>query len=536
MIIRYKILTMLILATSILQAQSIHKAAAEGKISTMDSLYHLNTGVLTETDAQSGGQAIHFAAWAGEQSSIDWLVNKGADLNVKDSNGSTVFAWAIAGGRISVMKKIVECGVEIIGNQDKWGNYLHVAAMHGHSDVIDYLVHAGLDVNLSGRFGFVPLHNAVFRRQAVQVAALLKNGADAMKLNQDGISPLFMAAGLGNAQLINIFLENGTSVNSVTQQGGTLLHAAVHGGHIELVKTLIEAGADLQIIDGANLSPLDLAIERRHAPVAELLTANGAKKNNKQTDARTAFPPFVTLGKSLDNEISVSVIYDNFVHVEGMEADWGFSLLIEGAEKTILFDTGTSPDLFLKNFDAMKLKSDKVDIAVLSHEHGDHTGGLFNFLKRKSGIPVLMPHSFSYSFVSRVASAGAQPVTSKEPIKICDGIYTSGEMGDAIKEHCLVLDTKKGLVVITGCSHPGIADMLEIIKQTFDKYIYMVFGGFHLMQKTDADMAVIIQKMKDMGVKKCGATHCTGNVQIELFKEAFGENYVPLGVGNVIRF
>ena len=64
----------------------------------------------------------------------------------------------------------------------------------------------------------------------------------------------------------------------------------------------------------------------------------------------------------------------------------------------------------------------------------------------------------------------------------------------------------------------------------------MVFGGFHLMRKSDEEMATIIAKMKALGIEKCGATHCTGDHQIELFKKAFGENYVALGVGNVLTF
>jgi len=96
------------------------------------------------------------------------------------------------------------------------------------------------------------------------------------------------------------------------------------------------------------------------------------------------------------------------------------------------------------------------------------------------------------------------------------------------------MNTKKGLIVMTGCSHPGIIEMLKRIRIDFNKNIYMVFGGFHLMQKSDKEMDEIISQMKSLGVVKCGATHCTGDKQINMFRDAFGENYFELGVGNEI--
>ena len=87
---------------------------------------------------------------------------------------------------------------------------------------------------------------------------------------------------------------------------------------------------------------------------------------------------------------------------------------------------------------------------------------------------------------------------------------------------------------MTGCSHPGIVEMLKEIKSAFNKNIYMVFGGFHLLQKSEKEMDAIISEMKALGAMKCGATHCTGDTQIKMIKEAFGTNYFELGVGNTI--
>ena len=103
-----------------------------------------------------------------------------------------------------------------------------------------------------------------------------------------------------------------------------------------------------------------------------------------------------------------------------------------------------------------------------------------------------------------------------------------------IKEQSLLVDSPQGMVVVTGCSHPGIVSILERAKTVLDRPIHLVFGGFHLMQHTDRAMERIIARFRELGVAKCGATHCTGEHQIDLFREAFGEDYVSMGVGRVL--
>ncbi|OFY60259.1 MAG: hypothetical protein A2V50_00115 [Bacteroidetes bacterium RBG_19FT_COMBO_42_10] len=236
----------------------------------------------------------------------------------------------------------------------------------------------------------------------------------------------------------------------------------------------------------------------------------------------------------MEQPVTVSVIYDNYIHVDGLQADWGFSIMVEGLDKTILFDTGTKPDVFASNFKKMGLNASKVDYLVISHEHGDHTEGIPAFLEMKKDIPVLIPYSFSDKFKKEMTGLGLEPLLVKEPARICENLYTSGEFDFEIAEQALVLDTRNGLVVMTGCSHPGIVKMLNKIKSDFNKNIYMVFGGFHLLQKSDKEMNTIISEMKALGVVKCGATHCTGDKQIQMFKDSFGDNYFELGVGNTI--
>jgi 7,8-dihydropterin-6-yl-methyl-4-(beta-D-ribofuranosyl)aminobenzene 5'-phosphate synthase len=242
----------------------------------------------------------------------------------------------------------------------------------------------------------------------------------------------------------------------------------------------------------------------------------------------------ITADNGIEQPVTVKVIYDNYVKTNGLESDWGFAILIEGLGKTILFDTGAKPDIFASNFKKMGLDAAKVDYLVISHEHGDHTGGIPAFVEMRKDMPVIVPYSFSEGFKKKMTGFSLEPVLVKEPAKICENLFTSGEFDYQIAEQALVLNTKKGLVVITGCSHPGIVEMLKEIKTTFNKNIYMVFGGFHLLQKSEKEMNEIISEMKSLGIIKCGATHCTGEKQIQMFKDSFAENYFELGVGNTI--
>jgi 7,8-dihydropterin-6-yl-methyl-4-(beta-D-ribofuranosyl)aminobenzene 5'-phosphate synthase len=233
--------------------------------------------------------------------------------------------------------------------------------------------------------------------------------------------------------------------------------------------------------------------------------------------------------------LKFTVLYDNYVFKEGTKADWGFSCLIEGAAKTILFDTGTKPEILGHNTAALGVDLEKVDLVVLSHAHGDHTGGLPAVLAAKPGVEVLFPASFGTAFAARMAKAGATARAVDKPVEICPNVLLTGEMGSAIKEMSLVLDTPRGLVVVTGCSHPGIIDILKRAKEIRNKPIRLVFGGFHLMNAPETTMRDILAAFDALGVESCGATHCTGDKQIAQIKAHFGDRFVPMGTGRVIE-
>ncbi len=238
--------------------------------------------------------------------------------------------------------------------------------------------------------------------------------------------------------------------------------------------------------------------------------------------------------------IRLTVLYDNYAAVDGVEADWGFSCLLQGAEKTILFDTGTHPGILQKNVKRLGADLSQVGIIVISHLHGDHSGGLEWALSQKGEIPVYLPDMASEAYMAKVRQWGGLPQRVNKPRELCRGVFTTGEMpadfNPAFTEQSLVIKTAKGLIVITGCSHPGIVAIVRRAPQVAPGVPRVVLGGFHLMRRSDGEVRAIIQELKGMGVERCGASHCTGDWAIELFKESFGDRFLKLCVGAVLVF
>ena len=236
-----------------------------------------------------------------------------------------------------------------------------------------------------------------------------------------------------------------------------------------------------------------------------------------------------------EDTITFTILYDNYKHAEGTKPDWGFSCLIEGMEKTILFDTGTNPDILLHNVEQMGIDLKKIDVIVISHDHGDHTGGLEAVLNLNPRPPVYIPAGVNPQFLKGLKAKKDDVIEVTSSIPVCDSVLSTGVMGESIKEQSLILQTSEGLIIVTGCSHQGIVNILKRAKEITSEDILLVFGGFHLMQHSESQLENIINSFKELGVVKCGATHCTGDNAIQMFKDAFGENYVPIGTGNVLK-
>jgi 7,8-dihydropterin-6-yl-methyl-4-(beta-D-ribofuranosyl)aminobenzene 5'-phosphate synthase len=226
---------------------------------------------------------------------------------------------------------------------------------------------------------------------------------------------------------------------------------------------------------------------------------------------------------------TLTVLYDNYPFADGCATGWGFSALIEGVGRTILFDTGADAAALDRNAGVLKVDLARADFVFISHDHSDHTGGLAAAFRKKPGVPVYVPSLAEPQFQSAVRGSGARLVAVKDPQEIAPGIFSTGDLGQAIHEQALILDTAQGLVVVTGCAHPGIVSIVERSREVGKKDVRMVLGGFHLGQTPAAAVEQIIARFKALGVRHVGATHCTGDAAIAMFRKAFGGSFVDLG-------
>jgi len=169
----------------------------------------------------------------------------------------------------------------------------------------------------------------------------------------------------------------------------------------------------------------------------------------------------------------IRIVYDNEAK-EGFRGQWGFACLVG---KNTLFDTGGDLDTLLFNMMRFEVNLALIDTIVLSHSHGDHIGGI-GIVDMLGDVRVFVPRSFSSRFKKKLSSRpNVDLVEVSVTTTISDGIFTTGELGQFTKEQALVLETSRGSVVITGCSHPGLENILRFAAQ-FDE-VYGVVGGFH---------------------------------------------------------
>ncbi|MGB5746876.1 MAG: MBL fold metallo-hydrolase [Desulfobacterales bacterium] len=234
-------------------------------------------------------------------------------------------------------------------------------------------------------------------------------------------------------------------------------------------------------------------------------------------------------------ESRITVVYDNNPYKEGLTTSWGFACAIKGAEKTILFDTGGDSAVLLKNMQQLGMDPKEIDIVVLSHFHGDHVGGLNGFLQKNVNVTVYLPATFPPEFKESMKRAGINTVEVNEPARICKGVYSTGVLGSMIKEQALMISTGRGLIVITGCAHPGIVHILQAAKEIIEDKILLVMGGFHLGAMDKAQLKEIIGNFRKLGVERAGPCHCSGDLARRMFKEEYGKDFFDVGVGRLIK-
>ncbi|MBU0503046.1 MAG: MBL fold metallo-hydrolase [Candidatus Omnitrophota bacterium] len=237
-------------------------------------------------------------------------------------------------------------------------------------------------------------------------------------------------------------------------------------------------------------------------------------------------------------DMRIKNIFDKDTLNKKLRTGWGVSFLVDNR---VLFDTGENGEWLLENMRSLGVDINKIEAVVISHDHWDHWGGLWDLLQQRKGMPVYMCPHFGPEFKDKALALGADLVEIEKLTQIIQNVFSTGEIPGAYKgkymaEQALVLKTKNGLTIITGCAHPGILKMVEKARTKFpDESIYLVLGGFHLMESDKRAIEIVAENFKKMNIIKTGPTHCSGDVAKEIFKRSYGDNFIPIKAGQDIE-
>lgn len=266
----------------------------------------------------------------------------------------------------------------------------------------------------------------------------------------------------------------------------------------------------------------------------------------------------------------ITILYDAFGKSSSLKKDWGFSAFVEYDGKRILFDTGNNADTFAQNVKALGIDLKKLDFAVISHRHGDHTSGLNYLLSVNPRVKIYAPKEAFGVFGAALPGTFYRKDESlpgymryydgEPPAKMTFGapwpsanfvwVDTLTEVAPAIylistvsqtpgtlelRELSLAIKSPTGVVLGVGCSHPGIEKILEA-STAVDKHVHLVFGGLHLVTTPDPEIARLTTALHDQWkVDRLAAGHCTGEPAFAAFRKAFGDHYLYAGLGSVIE-
>ena len=231
----------------------------------------------------------------------------------------------------------------------------------------------------------------------------------------------------------------------------------------------------------------------------------------------------------------LTIVFDNYAYLEGFPTLWGFSCFVETPETTFLFDTGSNGRVLLRNMERLGIDPQRAKALILSHPHWDHIGGVDSVLEVHPNLKIFAPTSLSRHLIRDLASQSlGVTVIGEDPVEILPGVWSTGIMGE-IGEQSVAVDTEKGPVVLTGCAHPGVEKISERAAEMLEEPIHLLLGGFHLMYSDAAKIVSVIERLKALKVQNVCPTHCSGDLAIRLFSEAFGKGFIRGGAGRCIE-
>jgi 7,8-dihydropterin-6-yl-methyl-4-(beta-D-ribofuranosyl)aminobenzene 5'-phosphate synthase len=306
-------------------------------------------------------------------------------------------------------------------------------------------------------------------------------------------------------------------------------------------------------------------------PLSELNPRGGmSMKFGKWIFIVVAFMAVITAGfpAAIAGEANgkITILYDAFGTDPAMTKDWGFSALVEVAGKRILFDTGDNAAIFEKNVKAKGVDLTTLDFVVLSHRHSDHMAGLSYVLSVNPKVKIYAPKEGFGIYGSSLPSTffrkddslpeemryyGGKPPEIMQfgaawpnadfqlidqTTEIAPGITLIALISDLpgtkeLKELSLAVNTADGLILVVGCSHPGIERIVETATAINPK-IHLIAGGFHLVVAPDDAIEKVVTALKDkFKVENIAPGHCTGEPTFAALKKAFGTRYIYAGLG-----
>jgi 7,8-dihydropterin-6-yl-methyl-4-(beta-D-ribofuranosyl)aminobenzene 5'-phosphate synthase len=237
-------------------------------------------------------------------------------------------------------------------------------------------------------------------------------------------------------------------------------------------------------------------------------------------------------GTNLRPELEIRVVFDNTSARKDLRRSWGFSAVIDFRGKRVLFDAGSDPILLLEHLKKMQIDPKSIDHAVISHQHGDHLRGVYWVFEKNPRMKVHFLDCFPAEAFRRAAAVKMKPNRVTKPFEVVPGIYSTGIVDGKPPEQSLAIETSQGLVMLVGCSHPGVVKLVETaMSQRKKKSIRLLLGGFHMLRKKPQQIKAAINRLQDLKVMTAVPAHCSGDLAKEMFKTLYGKQFNTAGAG-----